>query len=132
MRNKFPLIVFCCAAVLLGGCRDETLSAYGAADKVWLLQSLNEADFKARATLVFPEEGAIKGSAPCNDYSASQTVPYPWFKAEEVLSTKRACPELELEQAFFDALSTMTLSEVGPDLLILSNDEGQQMIFQPE
>jgi len=59
-------------------------------------------------------------------------VPYPWFKAEEVLSTKRACPELELEQAFFDALSTMTLSEVGPDLLILSNDEGQQMIFQPE
>lgn len=117
------------ALSLLGYCKDETVSGYAGTEVTWVLQSIDEAAFAARATLTFPEEGRIAGSAPCNNYFAEQTVPYPWFKAGPIGSTKRACPDLEAETRFFKALGKMTLSEVAGSTLILSNETGGQMVF---
>ena len=113
-------------------CADETLSGYGAADKLWVLKELDGAAFTARVTLEFPEEGVIQGKAPCNTFRGSQTVPYPWFKAEKIAATRMACPELEAENVFFKALSEMTLAEVGMDTMFLSNDAGRKMVFLAE
>lgn len=119
--------------LLLATCgKDETVSAYGAADKVWALTSINEQNFPVRATLTFPEPGRINGEGPCNSYFASQSAPYPWFEVGPIGSTKRACPELAEEARFFKTLSSMTISEVSGDTLILSNDERQKMIFTSE
>ncbi|MEO0774432.1 MAG: META domain-containing protein [Pseudomonadota bacterium] len=116
----------------LFSCGDETLSGYGASDVTWVLTEIDSAAFEARAELTFPEEGRIQGQAPCNSFSGAQTVPYPWFKAEEIVVTRMACPDLPAETAFFDALQAMTLAEVGGDTLFLSNDDGRKMVFRAE
>ena len=114
----------------LGCDRDETLRAYGAADRVWTLQELNGAPFPALATLSFPNPGQIAGQAPCNRYFSSMTTPYPWFETGSVGGTRMACPEMGAETAFFAALQRATLSEVVQDTLILSDTDGLSMVFK--
>jgi heat shock protein HslJ len=119
--------------LVLTACQsDETVSGYGGADRVWVLTSLNDAAFSARATLTFPEEGKIAGEAPCNSYFGAQTAPYPWFKAESIGATRRACPELDAESKYLEALSQATISEISGEILILSNDDGLSMLFSAE
>ncbi|MGJ8626005.1 MAG: META domain-containing protein [Sulfitobacter sp.] len=118
---------------LIAACRqDESVRAYGAADKIWRLIELNEQPFGAKATLTFPEAGRIAGTAPCNSYSGSMAVPYPWFEVGPIAATKRACPDLAAETAFFNALDAATLSEVQNNILILSNTDGLSMVFQSD
>ncbi|SMX30837.1 META domain protein [Actibacterium lipolyticum] len=108
---------------------DETISGYADRSAIYVLTSLNGDTFSANATLSFPEPGRISGRAPCNVFMGSQTKPYPWFGTGPLTSTKRACPELKQEQAFFSALGEMTLAEVQGDTLILSNEAGAEMVF---
>ena len=123
-----PLALLALAA--LAACTgDETLSGYGAADRTWLLQELDGAPVTTRVTLTFPEPGQLGGEAPCNLYSGQQTVPYPWFKAENIVATRRACPALDLETRYFAALTRMTLSEVLGNTLILRDETGAEMVF---
>jgi heat shock protein HslJ len=119
----FPLFLNACMG-------DETLTAYGAADQKWHLQSINEKAFSATAILTFPESGKVTGTAPCNNFFASQNAPYPWFEVGPIGATKRACPDLALEQEFFKALSSMTISEISGGTLILSNDAKERLIFK--
>ncbi len=117
----------------LAGCYgDETTRAYGAADKVWRLSELNGAPFTANATITFPQEGRLAGDAPCNSYSATLEVPYPWFETGPITATKRACPDLAAESAFFETLTRATLSEVLGDVLILSDPNGPLMVFNAD
>ncbi|WP_027235574.1 META domain-containing protein [Leisingera caerulea] len=108
---------------------DESLSAYGAAGKVWRLQSVDGAAFPASASLRFPEPGKIAGRGPCNSFSGIQTAPYPWFETGPLAVTRMACPGLAAEDAFLQALQEMTLAEVSGDVLILSNEAGREMLF---
>ena len=100
-----PLRISLILLVLLAACRDdESVRAYGGADKEWRLIELNDQPFEAKVTLTFPEAGRIAGNAPCNSYNGSMTVPYPWFEAGAIAATKRACPDLAAESSFFTAL----------------------------
>ncbi|WP_116597962.1 META domain-containing protein [Primorskyibacter marinus] len=108
--------------------RDETLVSYGGAG-TWQLSALDGADYSAKATMTLGKGGAITGTAPCNSWSAMQSAPYPWFDLSPIISTRRACPDLQAETAFFTVLSQMTLSEVAGDTLLLTNDAGREMIF---
>lgn len=125
---KFALIV---GFFGLSQCnKDETIAAYGAADQVWTLVELDGSAFTARATLTFPEPGKIAGQAPCNSYHGKMDAPYPWFDAEQMITTRMACPDLQAETAFMAALSEMSLSEVSGDTMILTNDAGREMLFK--
>lgn len=126
MRTALLLI----AMALLGTCKDETVTGHGGQHATWHLISIDGAPYPARATLGFPEQAAIAGEAPCNRYTARQTVPYPWFRAEAITTTRRACPELADEARFLQALAEMTLVEVTGPVLILSTEEGREMVFQ--
>ena len=79
---------------------DETVGAYGGAGITWVLRELDTTEFTARATMEFPAEGRMSGSAPCNSYTAEMSVPYPWFEAGPIAATRRACPDLDAETAF--------------------------------
>jgi len=130
-RMGMKAIAIALCALVVAGCRqDETVGAYGGADRVWVLSEVDGAPFSQRATMSFPEAGKIAGKAPCNSYAGAMTAPYPWFEAEKLAVTRMACPDLQAETAFFDALSAMTLSEVSGDTLILSNDVGREMLFR--
>lgn len=125
--------IFTAASLLLAliACRpDETVRAYGGADRVWALKELGGATFPAEATLTFPKEGEIAGQGPCNRYFGAMKAPYPWFDAGPIGSTRMACPNLPAETAFLKALEAATLSEVAGDTLILSNTEGLEMVFK--
>lgn len=126
MRAAFLLI----AMSILGYCKDETVSGHGGAGATWVLHSIDGTPFAARASLQFPEEGGLAGEAPCNRYSGTQTLPYPWFRAEALITTKRACPDLEAEIHYLRALADMTLVEVTGDTLLLTNDAGREMVFR--
>jgi len=115
---------------LMGYCADETISGYADATTTYRLVELDGAAFDAQATIRFPEEGRIAGSGPCNAFSAQQGAPYPWFDVGPIAATKRACPDLAAEAAFFAALAEMTLSEVAGPVLILSNDSGRELLFR--
>ncbi len=118
------------AVLVLAGCAaDETLYSYGASDYAWRLTSLDGKPFTAKTLMRFGEDGAVRGEGPCNSFGAKQTAPYPWFALSGVAATKRACPDLAAEGQFFEALGAMTLSEVSGRKLILSNDEGREMVF---
>lgn len=121
---------FCLFAALLSGCKkDETVTAYGGAGKIWVLVELDGKPVSTQATLIFPEPGKIAGRGPCNSFSATMTVPHPWFDAGPIAATRRACPDLPAEADYFAALSEMTIAEVLGDVLILSTDGERKMIF---
>lgn len=121
----FPLLValFQCSG-------DETLSGYGASDATRKLVEIDGQVFPADATIKFPEEGKITGEGPCNQFFGSQLEPYPWFKTENLASTRRACPDLEAETWMLQSLDKMTLAEVSANALILNNDAGGEMVFE--
>ena len=117
--------------MVLAGCwQDETLTGYGAADRLWVLETLDGATFDARAELQFPEKGKITGRAPCNNFFGEQTAPYPWFEAGPIGATRMTCPDMAAETAFLQALAAMTLAEVAADTLILSTEDGREMVFR--
>lgn len=127
-----PILILIPLSVLSGCFQDETVSAYGAANKTWALVELDGQPFGPRATLTFPERGKIAGKAPCNSYSGTLDAPYPWFDAQQLVVTRMACPDLEAEAVFFAALSRAGQSEVAGDTLILRNDAGQEMVFKAD
>lgn len=96
-----PIAVAVCIALALSACRgDETVSGYGAADRVWVLESVDGMPFAARAELEFPEQGKIAGQAPCNRFFADQSAPYPWFKPGPIGATRMACPSWRQNRCF--------------------------------
>jgi len=111
---------------------DETISGYATPDATYTLTELDGAPFPANATIRFPETGQVTGTAPCNQYNAAQTAPYPWFALGPIAATRRACTDLAAEQQFFEALATMTIAEVAGTTLILSHTDGGQMVFQSD
>lgn len=131
MLNVMRFLAFSLIAVLtLVACKkDETVAGYDG-NKTWHLTELDGAPYDARATLTFGEDGKVTGKAPCNTYFTSQTMPYPWVGFEAIGSTRMACPDLEHEAAFFNALIEMTQAEVSGDVMLLSNDAGREMLFK--
>ena len=117
--------------MVIGACdRDETVRQYGAADKTWVLTELNGSPFSAETALSFQPQNRISGTGPCNVFTGRMATPYPWFGIENLAATKRICPDLAEETAFFNALSQATLSEVLGDTMILSNPDGLTMVFK--
>lgn len=116
------------ATLFLGACGDETVTAYADMDS-FVLTSINGTPFEASATLNVGDAGRISGTAPCNSYNAAQTAPYPWFALGPIAATRRACPDLAAESAYFETLSQMTNVEVVGSVLILRNDTGAEMVF---
>ncbi len=116
----------------LVSCSDESISGFANRDTVYRLVEIDGEVFSARATIAFPEPGRAHGEGPCNAWSAPQTVPYPWIMLGPIAATKRACPDLQAEGRYFAALGAVTLAEVAGDVLILSSDDGLEMVFNAE
>ncbi|HHB81769.1 MAG TPA: META domain-containing protein [Aliiroseovarius sp.] len=116
---------------LLAACSgDEGLSAYVAPNSTWQLSTLNSAPFPASASIAFPEPGRVTGHAPCNQFSAQQTAPYPWVEIKTIAATKMACDHGADEQSYFSALRAASIAEVSGNSLILSNEHGLEMVFK--
>ncbi len=118
-------LVLLVALAACGG--DETVAAYGGAGS-WELREIDGVATDG-LSLTFGPDGAVAGEAPCNLLTTTQTAPYPWFELSGIAMTRRACPDLALEEELIARLSAMTLSEVSGDVLILSDPEAGEMVF---
>ena len=115
----------------LAACQDdETISGYVDGATLWQLRELDGAPFEGRATIGFPRKGKVVGQAPCNSYSATQTAPYPWFEVSGITATRSACSALAQEADYLAALGEMIMAEINDPLLVLSNTEGREMVFE--
>lgn len=115
-------------ALCLSGCLGADTTGDPMAH-TWVLQSLDGAPFRADATLDFPNSGRIEGAAPCNRYSATLETALPDFALGPILSTRRACPDLALESAYFRALNAMERVESHGRTLTLIGPDGRDMVF---
>lgn len=121
----------CLLFLVIKGCGgDETISGQSSGTDIWELSSFRGHDVTVPITITFPQKGQIAGRAPCNRYSAKQGAPLPWFEVETILSTKMACPELDLETAYFKALKSATLAEIQGDIFILSTENATLLTYR--
>ena len=123
--------LFLTIPIILAAClKDETVSGYADPKATYHLEEIDGVTFKAGATISFPEQGSIRGKAPCNTYAADQRAPYPWLELGPIVGTRAACSDLPAEVQFFKALASMTQIEALDDLLILRSDSGAEMVFR--
>lgn len=125
----FTPVLFFAAYIWAATGTDETLHAYGAADRIWRLSEMNGAPFDGDVTISFPRAGVVMGQGPCNRYNGALTLPYPWFGIGPLAATRMACPDLPLETAYFATLESVTISEVREHSLILSTEDEVVLVF---
>ena len=114
----------------LTGCKpDETLTAYGAADRDWVVQEWHGTPLWPELTIRFEPGGAVTGTGPCNSFTATQSVPYPWIALQSFVHTEAACPALATEKALFEALQSAILVEVLGDVMILTDEADRELLF---
>jgi len=107
--------------VLLAGC------AGGPPAPMWTLTEMKGSPVSVPITLDFTSNG-IRGKGPCNAYSANKTGADS-FPIGPITSTKAACPDLALEQEYFQALSLARSSEASASVLVL-NDAGSLSLLR--
>jgi heat shock protein HslJ len=117
------------ALLLVVGCTDETVSGY-AAPGPWRLVELDGTAVPPGTTLRFPAEGRVEGTLPCNTFRAQQTAPYPWFILSHFEVGSERCEARPLEERIVHALASVTLAEAQGPVLILTNDEGRELVFR--
>ena len=131
MKTVLPFVL--CAS--LAACAaDETITAYGAGDRVWRVSEINGAAFEPTATISFATAGTVTGTAPCNTFTARQMAPYPWIELGPIAATKRACPDLAQEATFFETLSAVNTADVlGGTMILTAVTDGEttaQMVLE--
>ncbi len=114
------------------GCADETISGYADPEAVYRLVESDGEAFPATATIAFPEPGRAQGTGPCNAWSAAQKAPYPWIELGPIAATRRACPDLKAENLFFERLAKVSLAEVTGTVLILTDEDGRELVFEAQ
>ena len=79
---------------------------------------------------VFSEEGTLSGSAGCNDYRAGYLVEGQSISIEQVVLTRKACPEavMEQENAFVSALESAETYRIELDMLTVDNADGMRVL----
>ena len=86
-------------------------------------------DIRRRGNHRLSKQGEVTGTGPCNAFTSTIEVPYPWFKLGPIASTRKACPALAAETAYFRALKEATLVEVSGPVMIISNTDGLNLVF---
>lgn len=94
----------------------------------WRLVALNGEPVGTRVTIDLSQPGQVSGNAPCNRYAGRYDGTLPDFRPGPLRVTRRACPDLALEQAFFQALAAVTRAETTADRLVLTGD-GMRLEF---
>lgn len=105
---------------------NETIHRYGG-DADWQLARLRGAAVNFDAGIVFPARNRIAGHGPCNRFTATNHLPYPWIDIVHLASTRRMCPEAQAEARYFDALKAAETSVIADGQLTLSTEDGAEL-----
>lgn len=74
------------------------------------------------------DSNRISGSTGCNNFFGSYNLPAPGKIAiKQVGSTKRACPNMDVEMNYLKALNTATNYSLSGDLLFLNDADNKEL-----
>jgi len=83
-------------------------------------------DIKAEGesyTLQLHDDGTVSGQGDCNLLTANYTTNSKRaLHIDQIGSTRRLCPNTEMEQAYFEMLDKVTHYEMDRDMMILLSD----------
>ena len=128
---RAALHAFALMPLLLAACQqDESIAVFVPAGSVWQLAELAGAPFAGRAEISFGPHGKVRGRAPCNSFRARQIAPYPWVEITDLVTARTTCDQIGQERAFLAALGQAAFAEVAGDVLILTSEEGREMVFR--
>lgn len=116
--------LFCAGFLLAGTVMADTSTT-------WVLESQDGTVVDFDVTLRFENAERITGQAPCNTYSASFDGSMEQFTIGPILATRRACPALTQETAYFEALSGMTSAALTDSTLELTGPSATALLFTP-
>lgn len=124
---KFLSLVMCfgiLTAVLSGCTGSSEKSQSGLDSSNWKLVRLNgvpvnPSSSKEITLLLDSDKSKASGKAPCNSYSGSYNEARGQIQFMNIISTKMACDDLQLESEYFAALNTITNYNIDPGKLKL-------------
>lgn len=117
------------AALSLAACVTSPAMSEGEIEGVdWHLVGLEGQAVDWNASLRF-EGDAVTGKAPCNSFGGRNAAALPGISLGALRATRMACPELQQEGAFFEALAAMQRAELDQGHLYLIGPEGRIMEF---
>lgn len=128
-----PVVVAAILVVFFTLAGDETVSRYAGTEAGFALETLDGQPPPGPLWIAFPREGAVEGIAPCSHFTATQPVPYPWIAFEDLSLTEPIACDAAAKAAqdrLLAALAAMTLVETLGDVLILTSEDGREMLFR--
>lgn len=99
--------------------------------QVWVLQSLDGSPPSAEVTLSLSPDGTVSGNSGCNRYTGKNNAELPQLALGPMASTRMACPDLELEATYINALSKATEAIEQDGELLVTGEDDIQMVFVP-
>lgn len=128
MTRLFPAVLpaLLIAAAMTTACTPAETAEIGGE---WHLIGMDGQPAKAPASIDFAADGKVTGKAPCNRYFGSYSGTLPQIAFAAMGATRMACPDLDAETAYFNALQTVTAAEVTTDRLLLTGPEGRVLEF---
>jgi heat shock protein HslJ len=118
------------ATLSLAACVTPAMSEGEIEGVVWHLVGLEGQTVDWPASLRL-DGTSVGGKAPCNSWSGKNTASLPDVGIAAIRATRMACPDLQAESAFFEALQAMQRAELDQGHLYLIGPEGRIMEFAP-
>jgi len=134
MIRRVPILVL--SILVLAACDGFSvpyLSAETQArnDRSWKLIELR-GEGVGSAGIVFDISGGfINGTGPCNTINANYVGEAPDFQVQTLITTKRACAGLALEQRLIEALKAARSMTRRDGRLVLSAEGVELLVFEP-
>jgi len=104
-----------------------TKANYAILEKYWKLVELNgravsvDTTFKKEPHVIFNDSNRLTGNGGCNSISGEHKIEgFNSISISKMISTKMACPNMDLEQEFLDALQNADNFNVVGDMLVLN------------
>lgn len=136
MRARYIFVVF---LVGLTSCRtskhsvEQPYSNPLLLDKMWAVTSIkgkeiqypNQGDV---AYFIFSSDWKIKGGGGCNQYSAKYKILGDSISVTDVVSTRKGCPEIKIEESFFQTIPEVVRFKVGKENLKLYDKNKREVM----
>lgn len=138
MKNSIKTAALAALVMLTAACcpcRKHAKSASTPfAGTAWQLVQLDGRTFEAEGdqfTVVFDGKGSLSGEGACNRLMASyETSETGALKIDRMASTRMACPGMDEETRFAEALSEATHYRIDGDMLMLLRDGELRAVLQ--
>lgn len=130
MMTRFALVAvpLMLAACQSGAGQPAAAASVGLAQD-WRLIGFSEGALPPRVTMDLRMPGRAAGQGPCNRWFGELAGTFPEFRLPMVASTEMACPDLDAEAAFHEALGRVTTAALVDGQLWLTGPEGLRLTF---